>query len=107
MEENGKRSAVKVWGPEEDDLLLTMKDDGYMEKEIARVLGVTKGQLKYRLALLGYYDDAHSYERRELPSDRPVALPLDEAMRAAYRLLGVRDFAYNPGGEQASLPVAV
>ena len=95
----------KVWTQEEEDLLLTMKDQGYTEPEICKVLGRTRGSITHRLWRLGYYKGAHTYTPCELLSERPVSLPADEAMRAAYRMLGIRDFEYNPSGERVDLPI--
>ena len=101
----GKRGPVKVWTVEEEGLLLTMKDDGYKEEDICEALGRSRGSIVCRLSRLGYYNNTHSYTRRELPSGRPVCMDMDEAIRVAYRLAGIRDFEYNPGGEKAELPL--
>ena len=99
----GKRGPVKAWTVEEEELLLTMKDEGYREEEICEALGRSRSSIVCRLTRLGYYRNAHAYTRRALPSERPVALTADEAMRAAYRMLGMRDPEYNPRGESTTI----
>lgn len=79
-------------------MLLTMKDRGDTEEKICDVLGRSRGSIVWRLRQLGYYRDEHSYSPAALPG-RPVALTADEAMRAAYRMLGMKDLEYNPSGE--------
>ena len=88
----------KPWSEADVRLLLTMKDEGYSESEIGSVLGRSRGSIVWRLKQLGYYRDEHSYKPAVLPG-RPVALPVDEAMRAAYRIAGMRDLEYNRRGE--------
>ena len=87
----------KVWTAEEERLLLTMKDEGYTDEQICAELGRSRGSIVCRLQLLSYYRGEHSYKPM-LPG-RPVALDVDEAMRAAYRMLGMRDLEYNRSGE--------
>ena len=95
---------MKVWTVEEEGLLLTMKDERYREEDICEVLGRSRSSIVCRLTRLGYYRNMHAYTRCALPSERPVALTVDEAMRAAYRLAGIRDLEYNPRGEKAEMP---
>ena len=76
-------------------------EDGYTESEIGSVLGRSRGSIVWRLKQLGYYRDEHSYKPATLPG-RPVALPVDEAIRAAYRMLGMRDLEYNPSGKSTT-----
>lgn len=90
----------KPWSDEEERLLLTMKDEGFTESEIGSALGRSRGSIVWRLRQLGFYRDEHSYKPMALPG-RPVALDVDEAMRAAYRMLGMRDLEYNRSGERA------